>query len=198
MNKEIANILKEKIQDLPFIDKLAGLVKTIETTDKSEAANPKVIRFPASVDVNGAPLKAWNYADLVPNSTKKSIFYIEGRGLKPGNITARGFEMVSSLRLIGWMNSRFPVDTDSFAIASIISRFDDRPFNSGIFTGIRIKPVAILDSEDKLFSKYTYDEKVNQFLMLPFMAFGIDFEINLTMNPKCIREFNESFDLSFS
>lgn len=186
MNKELAELIIGRIAALPFIDRIAGLVKTIETTDKSEAANPKTIRFPAAESAN----KPNNYLDLVPNSTKKSIFYVESLGpLKPGSQNAKGFEMESTLRLVGWMNSRFPVGSDSLAIASILKRFPDQPFNSGAFTRIRMRPTSILSSEDKIFSKYTYDEKVSQFLMLPFHAFAIDFTINFTLKADCFPEY---------
>lgn len=194
MNKEIASIVKDKIKDLPFIDKIAGMVKTIETTEKTEVPKPNVIRFPASVDVQQLPpLKQWEYADLVPNSAKKSIFYFENRGNKIGTVNGRGVEMESTIRLIGWMNSKFPVGSDALAISSILKRLAGlQPFNSGLFTRIRITPTAILDQEDKLFSKYTYDEKILQFLMLPFHAFGIDLTVNYILAANCLPELDES------
>lgn len=185
MNKELANAMKERIQNLAFVDKIAGLVKTIETTSKEDN---KIIRFPAALESN-TPLQAWNYTDLVPNTNKKSIFYFEGKPVKMGAITQKGIQAEATIRLVGWFNRNFSAGSDLAAASQIIRLLaTTNPFNVGALHGVSITPIAFLDSEEKLFSKYTYDEKVHQFLMAPFSAFAIDFKVTFTLSTNCFPE----------
>lgn len=185
MIKELSQAMKQRIEDLSFIDKIAGLVKTIETNSKEDQ---KLIKFPAAVE-SASPPMAWNYTDLVPNSNKKSIFYFEGRGVKMGGITQKGVQADATIRLIGWLNHNFGAGSDIAAAAQIIKRLAGvNPFNVGVLHQVSVAPVTFLDSEEKLFSRYTYDEKVNQFLMAPFSAFAIDFKVSFILSTNCLPE----------
>jgi hypothetical protein len=182
MNKEIANILKSFIEPLPFVDTLAGLVQTIEFASLEDKEKGKIIRFPASVDSNTTPTgKAWQYADLVPNSSKKSVIYFEDRGLKTTGKNRFGIGFESELRLVCWMNS-----DDPLPLVSIINALSDGVFNEAPITGIKITLGNILGLEDKIFGKYSYEESVNQFLMFPFSAFAIDLKINFNVSTSCL------------
>lgn len=189
MQAAIANILKDKIAGLPFVDKLAGLVKTIETGSKAEDT-AGAFRFPAAVE-STAPTtpNAWTYADLVPNSSKKSVFYFEDRGLKVSGKSGKGFEMQSNLRLVGWLNSNYPPGSDALAVAHVLNALPEHPFNAPGYTRISVTPGAILGTEDNIFSKYTYDEKLRQYLMKPYSAFAIDLTINFTLTANCLPEY---------
>ena len=74
MNQAIANIIKESIEDLDFVDKIAGLVSTqyinIEGVTKS---------YPVACCVPD-DCKIGDYNDLAPDSKYKSVIYFEGRG----------------------------------------------------------------------------------------------------------------------
>lgn len=183
MNKQIANILKGMVQDLSFIDQIAGLVQTIETTTKDE--NPKTIRFPASLDINGG--NGEQYGDLVPNNTKKSISYFESWGFRFGAFTKDGIEGAATLRFVCWLNQNFEAGSEVMAANMVVNALHrPNPFNEGVFKRITIKPEAFLGLENDIFSRYTYEEKTLQYLMFPYSAFAIDLKVSFILGKECI------------
>lgn len=193
MNKELAEILLAKVIGLPFIDRAAGLVKTIETKSKDESG--KVLRFPAAMKAEDSI----NYQDLTPNSQKKSVLYFEDYGTKITGKKAAGYTFESTLRLVCWLNA-FKSGADLFAIGSILERFGGGLENAGLFTRLQIEPTEVLGLEDRIFGRYTYEETTLQYLMMPYSAFAITFKITYTLNNNCAlwRQFNDSFDESFA
>lgn len=176
MNREIANILKAFIEPLGFADTLAGLVKTIETTDEKG----KAIKFPASVDANTTPKsRDWQYADLVPNSKKKSIIYFEDSGLETTGKTKSGIAFEGNLRLVCWINKTMV--SEQFPLFEILKALPDQPFNASPITGIKVSAGKILGAEDRIFSRYTYEESLTQYMMFPFTAFAVDLKIKFNV-----------------
>lgn len=205
MNKELSSILKARIQNLPFIDKLAGLVQTVEITsyvdDETNPANVKTKeiknKFPVSYDVTGVADDCTGpEKDLIPDSSRKSITYFEDFGSTvTGNIDGI-IDFSSKLRLICWLNRDRLVgdaykEISAFCISAIIGKLTAKQFsNAGIFTQLNVKPQAIQPQNANLFSNYTYDQNVRQYLRPPFEFFGIDLLCTYKVSGKCYDQIN--------
>lgn len=194
MNKEVATVLKNRISDLPFIDVLAGLVQTVESEDfiDGTGSQKKLKRFPVSYDTQGADNCIGREKDLQPNSSRKSIIYFEDYGSQVTGTKMGSSSFNSTLRLVAWMNRKRLVN-DSYAeisgscIAMIIAKLVPiNPINVGIFSRLTVKVNSVPAQDAGLFSRYTYDEKVRQYLRPPFEVFGINIMCSYTVNKGCI------------
>ena len=76
------------------------------------------------------------------------------------------------------------------AINDIIQklRAEQNPENVSFFTGLFVEVSRIPKQDAALFSKYTYDETLTQYLRPPFEFFGIELKCSYSINQKCIGE----------
>lgn len=195
MNRELCNILKDFIAPLPFIDVLAGLVQTIEDNQPVEDGPAVRNRFPMSYNHNLTDAcRLGEERQLIPDSSKKSIIYFEDNGSVVGQAGRNGdVEVTGNVRLVAWLNrSRLTGDKydliSGYCMSAICGRLDLKFKNMGIFKRLTVRPVRFPPQDANLFSRYTYDETVRQFLMPPFEVFAIDFTANYMVNAGCISE----------
>jgi hypothetical protein len=180
INRLIANDLRVHLASLPFIEVSAGLVQTIEKKERVEQ-NWKIQRFPASLDVNGWDSET-NYFPLVPDSKYKGMAYFEDMGTIGQGRNRSGLQFASKLRLIVWYNESLAGLEAPYTAASVLASLPEHISCNGILTRSNVSVLRLPTAEENLFSKYTYDEAVNQYLMKPFTAFGVDLEVSYTLN----------------
>lgn len=196
MIKEICTELRDRLQfngDLPYIDVYAGLVQTVQYKQTDANDNPITKRMPVSYDTNiaadcGGPEKA-----LTPDSRKKGIIYFEDNG---GVVTVKelsgGRTMYrANLMLVCWLNRKRITD-DTYAVigknafdgikAKLLSNL--KPSN---YTNLKVN-INRFRQEPNIFSKYSYDETVLQFLRPPFEYFAI--ELTASFITTCATEIN--------
>jgi len=189
LNRDLALIIRDAIKTLPFVDKATGLVKTIEQERTSEDGKTIVIRFPASLDVE-EPLAPGQYSDCTPDDKYKSVFFVEDRGGRSKGKDNRGaVSLTSTLRLVGWLNSRFKPGADGLAIMNIIKAIPERPANTDLLKNITCTAGAILGVEDRIFGRYTFEERTKQYLMSPYTAFAIDYTFEYQIGTACLPEY---------
>lgn len=195
MNEKIANILKGKIQNLAFVDKIAGLVRPvkIEILDKE---NKRILKtYPIATDISSEQCIEGKYKDLIPDSKYKSIIYFEDNG---SQITYRDHRWVgfnSRLTLVGWLNLSKLMNCTHFTgstevILSIISSLPEVPFSDDIFREIRITAISEVIKTSAIFGKYTYNEIITQYLLYPFDYFALNLSIDYKINLSCVEQFN--------
>ena len=192
MVNDIANILKTKLTPLTFIDRLAGLVRVQTTTSESGA----VVRFPVSCDISFADCNNVNstYKDLIPNSSAKCIVYFEDFGITPSTpVITTNLGFTARFKLVGWINQK-KIGSDlcsasSLVVANIIKQLDVNQFNQGMYQFIEIVFIG-QDAKHNTnpFSKYSYDENVNQYLMKPYDYFSLNFDVNFDLNTACLND----------
>ncbi len=190
MNHAIATILNTYLSTLPFADRVAGVVKPI-TFFTGTADKPTKKTIPVDCGVSQPDCIGGKYTDLVPNSKYKSIIYWEDNGVKLNTSeNQRDFNFTSSLRLITWINLKKVGKTDcnvsALAVTNILNTLPTGYFNNGIYTRIRVVVGQEIIKNNSIFSKYTYDEAVTQFLMFPFDYFALDINVNFTILKNCI------------
>lgn len=201
MNKELAHELKTLVSNLPFVEVYAGMVQTVEYADpidgQKEGARAGRKRMPVAYDTSIENCNnSFKENPLVPNSARKGILYFEDGGVSKIKKTAKGYEMQSTLVLVCWMNrekingNKYDEISGKCMIAIFEKIVNDNPMNVGIFTRLKIKPNRILQQNKNVFSLYTYDETVNQYLRPPFEFFAIELICTYTVPSSCINQIN--------
>ena len=197
MNKELSKILRERLQEnggLPFVERYAGLVQTVEKIDIDVNQNNVRKRFPVATEsvLNGVCNS--NEIIMTPDSSVKGIVYFEDGGTTPMGRKGSRFLYSSNLTLVCWINrakvvSNIYSEITGIAIQNIIEkmRVDENPENVSIFTGMTVSVVRILPQEASIFSKYTYDETITQFLRPPFEFFALGLQIKYGINSDCVE-----------
>ncbi len=196
MTTDIADILKSQINALPFIDKLAGLVKTVVISDQNESGQKIKKSFPIACNVSGDEcVNNGAYKDLTPNNSYKSVLYFEEAGGTQLTGIERGkMHFRSQVRLVGWLNLKKMGLTDcqysSTAVLQIIRELSAmiQPGNYGNkYIHLRVTGINEIEKSSAIFGRYTYDESINQYLVYPFDYFALNISVEFSVNPSCIE-----------
>jgi len=186
MNQAIASIIKARIEDLDFVDKIAGLVSTaymkIEGVTKS---------YPIACCVTANDCKEGAYNDLAPDSKYKTVIYFEDRGVSFERYAGNWKYYKSSLRLVCWINvAKINSDTcwtadgctlSSHLIADIIRHLPEHPINFPPFDQVYSEVTNQEIRSNSIFSPYTYNETQTQYLMYPYDYFALDIETSFAI-----------------
>jgi len=183
MNQAIAEIIKEYVETLSFVDKIAGLVSTQSMTITGEDGVKVIKRYPVACCTTADDCKAGAYNDLTPNSQYKSVIYFEDGGLSFERYAGNFKYYKSNLRLVAWLNVQKILEEDcessqctysSHAIADIIRILPEFPQNIDPFTRVYIEVTGQVIRDNSIFSKYTYNELQTQYLLSPYDYFALE------------------------
>ena len=188
----IDTILTPKISVLDFVDRYAGIVRTINIAEGNGTETGIVKRYPVACNVTGADCANIGiYQNLVPDDSKKSIVYWEM--IQPmanvGYTSTRNFfekRFRGTARLVVWLNlAKLGIEncTDAVNIIPILEKEITMrgKIMSGIFAGaqLRIQPLRMVNQEiNTVFGKYDYN-KLKNFYLYPFDFFAIDVQFTL-------------------
>lgn len=196
MIKELCSVLKERLQfggDIPFIDIYAGLVQTTTYKNEDENGNPVTKKMPVSYHTNIDDCTTSPEKALTPDSTKKGIVYFEENGgASQTKRLAGGFTIwTAQLILVGWFNRNLITgdaysEITSVAHAEIMAKLKKNDLNAP-FTNIQVSDVRVRQ-DPSIFTKYTYDETVLQFLRPPFEYLAIDLSVRFILKGNCLPE----------
>lgn len=187
MTEAIGNILIDKLRDLPFVDRYAGVVQIMTRT--GEGGKQK--KFPISAQATMEECSTGRYIDLIPDSKFKSVMYLEDRGIRfvknQGAVSMwkASFDLVCwlNLKLLGYSGTSYC----AAAVAGIISSLPVNPFNSDIFQLITITLQGQQPRSINPFSKYSYDEAINQYLLYPYNYFALNFDVDFGIHKDCLE-----------
>jgi hypothetical protein len=190
MNQAIANIIKEKIQDLDFIDKIAGLVSaTYSNVRDGDKIEQKC--FPVACCVTADDCKVGAYNDLCPDSKYKTVIYFEDGGVKFVKSEGNFKYYTSDLNLICWINVAKILEDgcnigttctlSAHIIAEIIRHLPEFAQHIDPFSHVKIEVTGQTVRSNSIFSKYTYNEKQTQYLMYPYDYFSLDIKTDFAI-----------------
>lgn len=200
MNIELSKILRDRLQEdggLPFVERYAGLVQTVERIDIDLNQNNIRKRFPIATEsvLNG--VCSSNEIIMTPDSSIKGIIYFEDGGTLPIGRVGNDYKFVSNLNLICWINrakvvSNIYSEITGIAIQNIIQklRIDQNPETVSFFKSLTVSLVKIQPQEASIFSRYTYDETETQYLRPPFEFFSLAIQLKYSINNKCVEPLN--------
>ncbi|RIV23601.1 hypothetical protein DYU11_11510 [Fibrisoma montanum] len=196
INLLIAYYLAESLRALPFISRLAGLVKVLETDRFSKdknGADRRVHRFPISLESEPSTCttSGRQYPDLVPDQSERLIVYFEDGNARSVDGRAK---WQSTLRLVAWGNSALfeAGDSPKAAIPAMIMNAIGNTLRTakesgrGPIQNLSVTITGVPDSNTNLFARYTYEQTRSQFLFPPYFAFGIDLTVTYTLQHDCL------------
>lgn len=199
MNKEVAHILKTRLAangGLPFVEIIAGLAQRVEFHQPNGDGAPAIKRMPVSYDTTVAQgCKVTPETALVPNSGKKGLLYFEDMGATFVDRASGGhMKYRSTLILVCWMNrARLVGDSykeiTSYCVSALLGKLKVKETGTeGNFSRFTVMPGRIMPQDAAVFSRYTYDEKVTQYLRPPFEFFGMELTVDYSIHPACLSQ----------
>jgi len=204
MNQAIANIIKNHISGLDFIDKIAGLVSacTFDIVVRDKENNPTTVQktFPIACCLTEKCTIETAYQDLMPNSDYKTVIYFEDKGVSWVKTEGRYKHYTSNVRLVCWINvAKILGDTckegdtctlSTHLIAEIIRSLPEFPGHHNPFNMVFSEVIDQEVRSPSIFSAYTYDEKHSQYLMYPYDYFALDIQTSFAICMKGTQVYN--------
>lgn len=191
MNQAIASIIKGHIEDLDFVDKIAGLTAVTTIAVKNKEGDLVDKTYPIACCVTAKECIEGAYNELMPNSKYKTVIYFEDRGITFVRKEGRWKYYQSNLRLVCWINvakilgdecnSGNSCTLSAHLIAEIIRVLPDFPENHTPFDHVYSEVTAQVIRNNSIFSQYTYDEKHSQYLMYPYDYFALDIQTDFAI-----------------
>lgn len=205
MNQAIANIIKGHIEDLDFVDKIAGLTSVTYFDIKDKEGNMVQKAVPVACCVTADDCKEGAYNDLMPNSEYKTVIYFEDRGVKFTKYESNWKYYQSDLRLVCWINieklvesgvckSEVPCTYSAHIIAEIIRALPAFPENHSPFDHVYSEIVSQDIRSNSIFGQYTYDEKHSQYLLAPYDYFALDIQTRFAICLKGTEVYDATCD----
>ena len=187
MNASIAALLKDRIIQFTYVDKLGGLVRAI----KKELEGTVSI-IPVAVDVEDAlACDDGTQQAMVPDARYACMVYFEDRGVTKSSTRTRGISFESRLRLVCWMNTT-KFGGDNYAVDKVAQQFStvlrSGIYNSGPFIGVQHRLEGMPQRGREIFAAYTYPDAAVQYLMWPYDAFAIDLVTAFRIKAGCEDE----------
>jgi hypothetical protein len=185
INRLLVQNIKPFLDSVSFIDHVSGLVKTIE---KKDGTGKKRYTFPASHDIElPTPLKPNEYADMSPNSKHKSVTYFEDWGCRVLGQNRSNWQYESLIRLVSWVNYQKAQIDELSIVHQFLTALPSGYTNGEGIQKVNILPTKIMGQEERIFSRYSFDEPTRQFLMMPYLACAIELQIKFEVNPSCLN-----------
>lgn len=193
MITEIAyQIVKNLSEKVAFIDKWAGLVMPMKkSVNKVEKTMPVAIKIDLPCANNECTgYVSSDYMDLVPDSNKKSVCYIEQVGdITLEQLRKNVYLASANLRVVLWYNLNHITEGEYLdegviaynLLSNIPYKLTDDLFVYSQNVNISVNGTT---SGADIFSKYSYDEVRTQFVTFPYGAIAIDLNVTYTIN-KC-------------
>lgn len=194
MNTHIANIILGEIDSLTWLDKYAGLVRSVTT----KTTNGDRQTFPYAINVVTGDCDLTTRTDLVPNSAYKSVLYFEefGSSTITKDPQTKAYNVTTELRIVAWLNGEKIQWNSEQAFTSIWKLLSElHPyFESGDYKRIRITNIVQEQKTPAIFSRYTYDETLTQYLMHPHDYMSMVLTVVYMTSPDCFTETEVNLD----
>jgi len=203
MNQAIANIIRGHIEDLDFVDKIAGLVAAVTFDVKS---GDEIVQktFPIACCVDTDECIAGAYEDLMPSSKYNTLIYFEDGGISFDRYESKWGYYTSTLRLVCWINvakilgDECNIETtcshSAHLIAEIIRALPLFAENHPPFDQVYSEVMSQEVRSNSIFSAYSYDEKHTQYLMYPYDYFALNIETKFAVCLKGTTNYDPTCD----
>lgn len=207
----IANILKQQIGNLPWLERYAGLVTAAAVptfkTDKQgvpqKVTDGRVSQFggdmvfPVACDVDG--VECWNngtYKYLTPDSGVASVgFFVDNGGATFSKIVgpkAGTLEMRFDLKFLCWLNVQHlglnDCNASALIVPGLIARLYDRPATHDTLRNIRVTNTRQLIKQPSMFSPFSFAKsgESRALFLFPHDYFGLQIQGTFEIGRNCL------------
>jgi len=177
IDKIAYEIVKDLSTKVNFMDKWAGLVRPMrKKVQNADKVFPVAINTPSACSVS-------DYMDLVPDSTKRSIVYVEMIGNPVVDVVRHHSKQLSAnLRLVVWYNLDLITEGQYVSedillddiMDSLPASLSDSLFNGAQNVHFQITGIVY---GTEIVSQYTYNEIKTQFGIHPYGMFAVDLDV---------------------
>ncbi len=190
MIDKISLILRDKIKDIAGIHKISGNVYTVKKSMNGEEKKMPV--SDTALVLNCEETGELEVA-MIPDSDYQSVSYFEPISTRKVSAISN-YDCAFSVRLryVWWGNLPLLGEADNVRMlpaliqANIIKMLCDGEYLSDEYMrSVKIEVSDIPVKSEALFSKYSYNELVTQYLKSPYAYFAIDFEVYFEISDKC-------------
>lgn len=189
VNLIVDKIVTELRLDLPWIEKITGIVKPA-----SIQVGDTVKTLPVAVNTDVTKCNDSELLDFVPDSRKKSIVYFEDRGSSVTGMENQYIIFTARFTLVCWFNYKTVGDcltNPSLIAGNLIKYVPMFMGNIEPLIGVVVSMDGQQPNDGRVFSKYTYIEEVTQFITYPYGYVALDFEAEFRVRKECIRDLTE-------
>jgi len=198
MERQITELLKTVISTsgLTWLDVVCGMVETVQmkatTPDGTVTHAVPAYRQPGQTGCN----KGNDYTLCVPDTSDRSIVYIEAERPNVIKVTTHYDEYTLPVTIVGWLNLKqinVAYENASGLVDELLSVIGSSLPNSAPYNTIRVDMTG--SSRDlSVVNKYDYNEAENQMWIYPFDFFTIG--LNITFRRKHVCHGSTSLDPS--
>ena len=191
---KIAELLRDEISTLNFVEIAAGLAKPItvrvNNTD-ADADAPEMIDkvVPMAYNDLGLVCEEGDLYALYPNTKKMSIVWWEDLGIELTEEETYYYQARANLMCVGWWNLPLINQTytdASLLVANIIAAVPTQLANVDYLSQIRVAWDGEEVSGAEVLSKYSFNEPENQFATYPYAVTGIRFSVDFAFGKNCV------------
>ena len=186
VNYIINKIVQDLTLDLPFVDKITGIVKTA----KIKVAD-KVKTIPIAVNTNVTTCNDSELLDYVPNDNYTSIIYFEDRGTTLQKMENQSLYYQSNFTLVCWFNY-LKIDqtltNTSQITGNLIKYLPEIMGNITPLIGIFLSITGEQSNDGSVFNKYSYFEEISQYITYPYGYVALDLQAEYRVRKDCILD----------
>ena len=191
---KIAELLRDEISGLNFVEIAAGLAKPVTVrndvtpADAEEGAMLDKI-IPMAYNDLGIVCEGGDLYKLVPDTKKMSIVWWEDKGVELTEEQTYYYQARANLMCVGWWNLPLidqAMTDPSLLVANIIAAVPVALTTVDYLSQIRVAWDGEEVSGAEVLSKYSFDEPENQFATFPYAVTGINFVVDFAFGKNCV------------
>jgi len=185
MISKIANLLKDEISSVTWVETIGGLAKATKTA----GLNNTEIIIPTCKNVSSACDNS-DLKSLVPTSVKKSVLFFEAEPAIAEKNMINHVEWSVNIKLLVWVNYKL-IDQDmvepSRLILDILHNMPTTlPNVPNYLNGMVLEYVGQNENKEDMFNKYTFFEKETQYVTYPYDCFSLTFNVSFRTPKTCL------------
>lgn len=190
MTIDIGDIIIDRLSTLPWMDKYVGVVRTLTFQGQDKTGKVVIKRMPVSCRTSAAQCSTGTYQDLLPDGRVKSVVFLKDNGVRFVSRDGNKYRFRASYNLVVWLN--LPglgfegCSYSGIAIAGILSKLPQVPFQSSIYQQVGINIDGQSPNTVNPFAEYTIPEEITQYLMYPYDSFVLPITVDFMTNKACI------------
>ena len=186
MIHKIAELLRDEIADINFIEIAAGLAKPTPIYSKQDDGVIEKI-VPIAYNDLGIVCENDQLYPLVPDTRYMSVNWFEEQSLDMISEDTYYYHSRTVLRLISWFN--LPLINTSYTdasllIANIISTMPEKLTSTDYLSQMRV--TFLSEAVDGVLDKYAFAPAENQITTHPYHVSGLDFAVDFAFGKNCV------------